>query len=92
MLFPGSFGFNFYQIVDVQPGTAADEFTVSISTNAIAPFVWLEAYGVKGRFSDNGFLMIKPKVTLTFYAWQPVDAVTLRKALTVKSLMDVYYE
>ena len=80
------------QVVDVKPGATTDEFTVSITTNAIAPFVWLEAYGVKGRFSDNGFLMIKPTMTLTFYAWQSVDPSTLKQSLTVKSLMDIYYD
>ena len=81
-----------FQITDVQPGSAADEFTISIATNAIAPFVWLEAYGVKGRFSDNGFLMIKTNMTLTFFAWQSTDIPTLKGSLTIKSLMDVYYD
>ena len=76
----------------MKPGATTDEFTVSVTTNAIAPFVWLEAYGIKGRFSDNGFLMIKPTMTLTFFAWESVTPSELKQSLTIKSLMNIYYE
>ncbi|KAK6181475.1 hypothetical protein SNE40_009318 [Patella caerulea] len=67
------------------------EFNVTLATNNIAPFVWINAYNITGRFSDNGFLMKDPSLHLTFTAWQPVDLDTFNKSLTVKSLMDIYY-
>lgn len=68
-----------------------DEFTVTLTTDAIAPFVWVDAYKVKGRFSDNGFLMIQKTITLTFYAWEKVNVDVLKAALSVKSLMNIYH-
>ncbi|KAL3837189.1 hypothetical protein ACJMK2_022560 [Sinanodonta woodiana] len=79
------------QITSIQAGPNTGIFTVTLSTDAIAPFVWLETYGVKGRFSDNGFLMVHSQKNVTFTAWEVVDVPTLRKSMTVKSLMDVYY-
>lgn len=69
---------------------SAREFTVTVSTNAIALFVWLESADILGRFSDNGFLMLTPKTTLKFYAWQEVDYATLHASMTVHCLTDVY--
>ncbi|KAK7495642.1 hypothetical protein BaRGS_00013089, partial [Batillaria attramentaria] len=66
------------------------EFTITLATNAIAPFVWIEASKVMGRFSDNGFLMLQPTATVKFYAWQDVDVATLHSSLSLSSLMDVY--
>ncbi|XP_046396179.1 beta-mannosidase isoform X2 [Ischnura elegans] len=31
---------------------------VNVSSDGVALFVWLEAQGVRGRFSDNGFLLV----------------------------------
>ncbi|KAK7109883.1 beta-mannosidase-like [Littorina saxatilis] len=67
------------------------EFTITLTTDAIAPFVWLEAGSMMGRFSDNGFLLVKMTFTVTFTAWRDdVDSHTLRSQLSVLSLMDVY--
>ncbi|XP_052253221.1 beta-mannosidase-like [Dreissena polymorpha] len=70
--------------------TNASTFIIDISTNRPVPFVWLEATGVKGRFSDNGFLLCERTSSVRFYAWETVSEETLRKTLTVTSLMDVY--
>ncbi|XP_052255262.1 beta-mannosidase-like [Dreissena polymorpha] len=70
--------------------TNASTFIIDISTNRPAPFVWLEATGFKGRFSDNGFLLCEITSSVRFYAWETVSEETLRIALTVTSLMDVY--
>ncbi|KAK6181469.1 hypothetical protein SNE40_009313 [Patella caerulea] len=67
------------------------QFTVTLATNNIAPFVWINAYKISGRFSDNGFLMKDPLLSLTFTSWQPIDLVTFKKSLTVKSFMDIYH-
>lgn len=66
-------------------------FSITLSSDKIAPFVWLEAPGIRGRFSDNGFLMILRKKQIKFFAWENVNAKTLKAVLTVKSLMDVYH-
>eukprot|EP00106_Octopus_bimaculoides_P007539 XP_014774981.1 PREDICTED: beta-mannosidase-like [Octopus bimaculoides] len=65
-------------------------FNITLQSSDIAPFVWLEATGISGRFSDNGFLMIKANKSVEFYAWQNVHVDQLKTSLTVKSLMDVY--
>ncbi|XP_045208111.2 beta-mannosidase-like isoform X1 [Mercenaria mercenaria] len=79
------------QISDVQATSTQNEFTVMLTADAIAPFVWIEAYNVKGRFSDNGFLMLRNTMTLTFYAWETIDLATLKAALSIKSLMNMYH-
>ncbi|XP_046568092.1 beta-mannosidase-like [Haliotis rubra] len=66
------------------------EFEVTVGSNGIAPFVWLDAVGISGRFSDNGFLMMTPSRTVTFTSWEPVDQDTFKRSLKSKSLMDVY--
>ncbi|XP_071101413.1 beta-mannosidase-like [Haliotis cracherodii] len=66
------------------------EFAVTVGSPGIAPFVWLDALGIPGRFSDNGFLMMSPSRTVTFTSWDPVDLNTVKQSLKTKSLMDVY--
>ena len=67
------------------------QFNITLQTSAIAPFVWLDAYHVMGRFSDNGFLMVHPQKVVTFYAWEGVNTDSLKNALSVKSLMNIYF-
>jgi beta-mannosidase len=83
--------FYLLQISDVMATTTNNVFALTLTTDAIAPFVWIDAYKVKGRFSDNGFLMLHKTRTLTFYAWETIDVATLKAALSVKSLMNVYH-
>ena len=71
--------------------TSEDEYRISLTTDAVAPFVWLEASGIKGRFCNNGFLMFQQKESVMFYAWQQTDVRTLKESLTIKSLMDIYH-
>ncbi|KAL4228617.1 hypothetical protein ACF0H5_011667 [Mactra antiquata] len=78
------------KITNVQATSKPNEFTLTLTTDALAPFVWVDTNNVKGRFSDNGFLMYQKTMTLTFYAWETVDVNTLTNSLSVKSLMDVY--
>jgi beta-mannosidase len=68
------------------------EFNVTLTTSAIAPFVWLDADQVMGRFSDNGFLMVHPQKVVTFYSWDGVTVDNLKAALSVKTLMNIYFE
>ncbi|OWF41123.1 beta-mannosidase-like [Mizuhopecten yessoensis] len=80
------------QVADVQQ-TSTDKqvYNVTIATDKISVFVWLDAHDVKGRFSDNGFLMISPKKAVQFFSSLPTDVATLRNSLTVQSLADVYH-
>ena len=70
---------------------ATREFEVTLTTNNMAAFVWLEAVDIKGYFSDNGFLWVDSiSLTLTFTAWQDVTEGDLQAAITIKSLADIY--
>lgn len=60
-----------------------------LRTTAIAPFVYLDVGNIKGRFSDNGFLMTKKKKVIVFYAWEPTSVKELEKSLILTSLVDV---
>ena len=75
-------------IIEVKP---QKEFQITVISDTVAPFVWLDAPGIRGRFSDNGFLMVNPKTTVQFHAWDATDVSSLSQAITVKSLMDVYH-
>ncbi|XP_008311995.1 beta-mannosidase [Cynoglossus semilaevis] len=64
--------------------------TVSLHTDSVAPFVWLDVGNIPGRFSCNGFLMVSRNMTVRFEAWRPTSATEVSKSLTVLSLTDVY--
>lgn len=66
-----------------------DVYVFDLQTTAVAPFVTLDVGSIKGRFSDNGFLMIEKKKVVVFYPWEPTSAEELEKSLTLTSLMDV---
>ena len=70
--------------------TNSREYAIVLTTDFPAPFVWLEANGIKGRFCDNGFLMYKQTETIKFYAWEVTSLNMLKKSLSVKSLIDIY--
>ncbi|NWU97336.1 MANBA mannosidase, partial [Upupa epops] len=66
-----------------------DIYVFVLQTTAPAPFVSLDVGSIKGRFSDNGFLMTKQKKAVTFYPWEPTSVGELEKSLTLTSLVDV---
>ncbi|KAK2519920.1 Manba, partial [Columba guinea] len=66
-----------------------DIYIFALQTTAIAPFVSLDVGSIKGRFSDNGFLMTEKKKVVVFYPWEPTSAEELEKSLTLTSLLDV---
>ena len=53
--------------------------------------MWLDVGDTRGRFSDNGFLMLDKTKTVQFYAWVDTTVADIRNSLTVRSLMDIYY-
>lgn len=56
--------FFFWQIVKVVRMPQKGEFSVYIEAQSPACYVWLVAKDVRGRFSDNGFLLIEPSKTV----------------------------
>ncbi|KAM6429747.1 beta-mannosidase [Rhynochetos jubatus] len=66
-----------------------DVYVFVLQTTAIAPFVSLDVGSIKGRFSDNGFLMTEKKKVVVFYPWEPTSVEELEKSLTLTSLVDV---
>ncbi|XP_039268970.2 beta-mannosidase-like [Styela clava] len=65
------------------------EFQIVLGSTTPAFFVWLEATGIKGRFSDNAFHMYKPNITVSFYAWETTTTSQLKSSIKIKSLSDV---
>uniref|UniRef100_A0A1A8PYS6 Mannosidase, beta A, lysosomal n=1 Tax=Nothobranchius rachovii TaxID=451742 RepID=A0A1A8PYS6_9TELE len=65
-------------------------FAVTLLSDAVAPFVWLDVGGVPGRFSSNGFLMVSGNRTVRFDAWRPSSVTELSRSLTITTLTDVY--
>ncbi|NWI56541.1 MANBA mannosidase, partial [Calyptomena viridis] len=66
-----------------------DIYIFVLQTTAIAPFVSLDVGSIKGRFSDNGFLMTERKKVVLFYPWEPTSVEELENSLTLTSLLDV---
>jgi hypothetical protein len=56
----------------------------------MALFVWLETPGLEGTFSDNGFHMLSPRVTVYFYSHNRLVLQDLIDALKVQSLQSKY--
>ena len=69
-----------------------NETTVNIAlrSTSIALFVWLDAVGFSGRFSDNGFLMVTPNASVRFHSWTKISSLDqFESSLTLRSLTDV---
>lgn len=66
------------------------EFRVSVQAQSPACFVWLVAKDVRGRFSENGFLLTEPSKTVIFHSWQDTTEGELAKSLYIMSLFDLY--
>jgi len=66
-------------------------WTVVLSTDKPAFFVWANADGIRGEFDDNSFTLLpgRPK-TLVFTPKQPVTAEAFQKALNVTHLRQTY--
>lgn len=78
------------KIVKVARMPQKGEFSVYIEAQSPACYVWLVAKDVRGRFSDNGFLLIEPSKTVIFYSWQDTTEDELENNLYIKSLYDLY--
>jgi hypothetical protein len=64
---------------------------VEISTSHIAPFAWLIAGSIKGRFSDNGMLLVPDKPTrVEFIAYEQFSLAALQSTISITTLRDSY--
>ncbi|XP_048452347.1 beta-mannosidase isoform X2 [Rhincodon typus] len=67
-----------------------ETYWITLKASSIAPYVWLDVGSIRGRFSDNGFLMLENIKLTTFHPWRPTNISELRKSLRVHSLLDIY--
>ncbi|KAG8454148.1 hypothetical protein GDO86_000695 [Hymenochirus boettgeri] len=65
-------------------------FGFYLVTSAVAPFVWLDVWDIRGRFSDNGFLLVERTKTVYFYPLVSTTVEQLQKSLHVTTLRDIY--
>ena len=91
--------FNFFKacplgdaLVDAIPAERNGRWTVTLTTDKPAFFVWANVSGIRGEFNDNSFTLFPGRpVTLTF---TPKDSTAtfpdFAKALTVKHLRQTY--
>ena len=64
-----------------------DGFRVTLSTDRPAFYVWANAEGVRGEFSDNSFTLLPGRpVTIEFVPKQDVSPAEFRKRFTVSDL------
>ena len=62
-----------------------EAFDITIKTDAVALYVWLEAEDISGHFDKNGFLMDKPTFEVKFFAKSNVTSGMLTDALSIRS-------
>jgi beta-mannosidase len=77
--------------VDAIPALRNGKWTVTLTTDKPAFFVWANASGVRGEFSDNSFALFPGRpVTLTFTPKCDATFDDFVKALTVRHLRQTY--
>ena len=80
-----------YDLADAKVSAKVDGFTVTLSTDKPAFFVWANAKGVRGEFSDNSFTLLPGRpATLTFAPGRKVSAEAFRRAFSVFHLRQTY--
>jgi len=85
-----------FQILSVEKSSSPEKypsryqalFDVKIATDKPAPFLWLDAGEIRGRFSENGFMFAQSENTVQFLALQDLTADELRESLTIQSLYE----
>ena len=80
-----------YDLADANVTAAFDGFKVTLSTDRPAFFVWANARGIRGEFSDNSFTLLPGRpVTLTFAPKGSVSPEAFRRAFSVTHLRKTY--
>jgi len=77
--------------VDAIPAERNGQWTVTLTTDKPAFFVWANVSGIRGEFSDNSFTLLPGRpVTLTFAPKDKGSFAEFAKALTVTHLRRTY--
>jgi beta-mannosidase len=78
--------------VDAIPAVRHGKWTVTLTTDKPAFFVWANASGIRGEFSDNSFALFPGRpIVLTFTPKDPAATFDdFAKALTVRHLRQTY--
>ena len=82
--------YNDVVLPDAKVSARVDGFTVTLTTDKPAYWVWANARGIPGEFDDNALTLVPDEpVTLTFTPKAPVTAEQFKAALTVVHLGDL---
>lgn len=73
------------QITDVQD-LGDNTFEITLKTDKICLFVWLESHDIRGLFSDNAFHMYTETKSVTFRSNKPTTLEELKRVLTVTNI------
>ena len=77
--------------VDAIPAERNGKWTVTLTTDKPAFFVWANVSGIRGEFSDNSFTLLPGRpVTLTFTPKDEASFAAVAMALTVRHLRQTY--
>jgi beta-mannosidase len=77
--------------VDAIPAERNGRWTVTLTTDKPAFFVWVNVSGIRGEFTDNSITLFPGRpVTLTFTPKENASFAAFAKALTVKHLRQTY--
>ena len=77
--------------IEMKANDEAGRREVRLSSDKPAFFVWTNARGVRGEFSDNSFTLFPGRpVTVAFRAKDPCSIESFRKKLTVTHLRNTY--
>ena len=85
------------KVVDVRlgsvaGGTGSRGFTISLTSETVAPFVWLDLKlksGISGQFMENGFFIFDGKKSIVFETNSNVTETQIIDNLLIKSVTDV---
>ena len=57
----------------------------TLSSDAVAPFVYLESRNIPGKFRDNGFLAMKgAQYSMSFESWEQIDVKSFSGGLKIR--------
>lgn len=78
-----------FQITSITQVPRQNIYEVELTAEKISAFVWLDAHELNGKFSENGFLMVRPKMTIYFYPKQKYSLSEVEKNIDVTHSHDI---
>merc|ERR1719239_183871 len=73
------------RINNILEGPYIESYSIKVTADFPAIFVWLEAPGISGRFNDNGFHQITLEQEVIFQAKESTSVAQLEEVLTVRT-------